>query len=636
VAGPLVDRAVDETRRVLDRANLPPGALAGILLVGGSSRIPLVASRLHARFQVAPTVPEQPELPVAYGGLLVVPPGGPISPAAGPTGPVSAAPYAMAPTTGPTPVPGWAPQPPPQWRPPPQTWAPQPPQPEPASFDRSVKSAYRRAYILIGVIILVVLLLAFGSQLFKAGSNLFSGIGGAATPGSGGGGNHSGTGGPLALVAPAVDLAGEGAHAVAAGGNQVFYSVTGGGQTVVRAVDPASGKEKWSQNVKVEPQEESLTVLGDLLILDAKQSASDGGKDMRVVLQAADGHEIRKLDWSGRKDVAFFGGDAVTSSDRPMQSQRLNLRTGQVAWSHPAPKDVIIADHRVNPEFTWNSDGKNVPPKAKGFIESLGVNPNRVVELNDENGTAVVLDGNGKQTASGKVPVDDKLWTVFNGLLIGALTSDASAGKAQLAMYRLDGLKQAFPPVAFNPGDEIKYVHPCNERLVCVTYQKKSDDTNAVVALDVQTGQKVTWQRQPAYGDFADDPYWLLVNGRMIYGEGSFPPHLICRGTGLEVLDATSGQALHTLADVKAGCGDGLSGSDGKYLAMTTYKVNTGTDKVSVQLSLVDVGTGKRTDEIDIGPSEPGPVEEIAVLGTTVAAIGNDRRLRIASASKLV
>ena len=152
VAGPLVDRAVDETRRVLDRANLPPGALAGILLVGGSSRIPLVASRLHARFQVAPTVPEQPELPVAYGGLLVVPPGGPISPAAGPTGPVSAAPYAPAPTTGPTPVPypvpqpGWAPQPapPPQWRPPPPAWAPQPP-PEPASFDRSVKSAYASA-----------------------------------------------------------------------------------------------------------------------------------------------------------------------------------------------------------------------------------------------------------------------------------------------------------------------------------------------------------------------------------------------------------------------------------------------------------------------------------------------------------
>ncbi|WP_432836887.1 Hsp70 family protein [Dactylosporangium sp. CA-092794] len=72
VAGPLVDRAVDETRRVLERAGVDVRQLAGLFLVGGSSRIPLVASRLHARFGVAPVVPEQPELPVAYGGMLAV------------------------------------------------------------------------------------------------------------------------------------------------------------------------------------------------------------------------------------------------------------------------------------------------------------------------------------------------------------------------------------------------------------------------------------------------------------------------------------------------------------------------------------------------------------------------------------
>jgi actin-like ATPase involved in cell morphogenesis len=72
VAGPLIDRAVDETRRVLERAGVDVRQLAGIFLVGGSSRIPLVASRLHTRFGIAPVVPEQPELPVAYGGMLAV------------------------------------------------------------------------------------------------------------------------------------------------------------------------------------------------------------------------------------------------------------------------------------------------------------------------------------------------------------------------------------------------------------------------------------------------------------------------------------------------------------------------------------------------------------------------------------
>jgi hypothetical protein len=70
IAGPLVDRAVDETRRLLQRSGIGRERLAGVFLVGGSSRIPLVATRLHARLGVAPTVPEQPELPVAHGALV--------------------------------------------------------------------------------------------------------------------------------------------------------------------------------------------------------------------------------------------------------------------------------------------------------------------------------------------------------------------------------------------------------------------------------------------------------------------------------------------------------------------------------------------------------------------------------------
>lgn len=119
LAGPLIDRALDETRRVLAGCGLTgpalaamspgvsasvgapalaamsPGvsasagapALAAILLVGGSSRIPLVASRLHGRFGVAPVVPEQPELPVALGALAALYGAGPIGPV-GPTGAV--------------------------------------------------------------------------------------------------------------------------------------------------------------------------------------------------------------------------------------------------------------------------------------------------------------------------------------------------------------------------------------------------------------------------------------------------------------------------------------------------------------------------------------------------------------------
>src|SRR6266511_3334441 len=81
VAGPLIDRAVDETRRLLQRSSIGRAELAGVFLVGGSSRIPLVASRLHTRLGVAPTVPEQPELPVAHGALLTTGRIAPVPPA---------------------------------------------------------------------------------------------------------------------------------------------------------------------------------------------------------------------------------------------------------------------------------------------------------------------------------------------------------------------------------------------------------------------------------------------------------------------------------------------------------------------------------------------------------------------------
>ncbi|HWG99486.1 MAG TPA: Hsp70 family protein [Pilimelia sp.] len=73
LAAPLLRRAVRETGRVLAGCRLAPGQLAGLFLVGGSSRVPLVARMLHAELGIAPTVLEQPELPVAEGALAHLP-----------------------------------------------------------------------------------------------------------------------------------------------------------------------------------------------------------------------------------------------------------------------------------------------------------------------------------------------------------------------------------------------------------------------------------------------------------------------------------------------------------------------------------------------------------------------------------
>ncbi|MFC5924398.1 Hsp70 family protein [Micromonospora vulcania] len=137
VATPLLRRAVDRAREVIAAAGLSPDQLAGLFLVGGSSRIPLVARMLHAELGVAPTVLDQPELPVAEGALTDLPLHRPVSapayagpaiaPAHAPAPPVSTLPAGPPVSTPPAGPPPALPAPTPPAGPPPALPAPGPP-----------------------------------------------------------------------------------------------------------------------------------------------------------------------------------------------------------------------------------------------------------------------------------------------------------------------------------------------------------------------------------------------------------------------------------------------------------------------------------------------------------------------------
>jgi Hsp70 protein len=73
LARPLLDRTVATTTATLRAAGVGRESVAGIFLVGGSSRIPLAASLLHRTLDIAPTVLDQPELVVAAGATHAVP-----------------------------------------------------------------------------------------------------------------------------------------------------------------------------------------------------------------------------------------------------------------------------------------------------------------------------------------------------------------------------------------------------------------------------------------------------------------------------------------------------------------------------------------------------------------------------------
>jgi hypothetical protein len=677
VAGPLVDRAVDETRRVLDRAVLVPGraqpepgfgggehgqrspsTLAGILLVGGSSRLPLAASRLHARFGVAPTVPEQPELPVAYGGLLIGPPRTapparvpapprpaevPLSPTAEP---VSAAPYRVSPVSGAV----WAPQVPPVSSPsmvspgpvspggpvaaPPfPGWTP-PPAPPPAP--RQQRSPALGIVLTVVVLAVVVALGWGGTALFKAGASKFGGIGGAGSTNTGGA--SSGGGGPLHPVGSPIDVSGDGARAVTAAASGVYYSMTSSGTTTVYALDSATGREKWKRDVAVEPAEANLRVVSDLVVLDATKSATDGGKDMRVVLRAGDGQVLQKLDWSDRRDVAYVGSDAIVETTwDPHRTLRVNLRSGATVWTSKQLASTI-AWHPVKPELTWAAGPTNLPAPVGAFTESFGVNPDRFVQLDASAGKAQVVSGSGAVTVSGSVTIDDDvnddIWTAYDGLLIGSVNDTASGGKGQVAAYRLDNLKPAWNAVGFSAGDTIKYVHPCGDHLVCVAYTKKSGGTPVAVAIDTRTGQRLNWTKMPAdrFGDSSTELYWLVLAGAMVYGESGFPAQIGCDKTGLDVVDPGNGTISRSLVESERFCSALAIGGAGRYLAVRSVGLKGST--TVWQMSLLDLTTGKQSATLDVGSGDDLP-QRASTAGNVLAVIGADHKLYVASAPSM-
>jgi hypothetical protein len=69
LARPVLEQTVRVTQGVMRWANLPQGQIAGVFLVGGSSRMPLVATMLHRAIGEPPVVIDSPELVVAEGSL---------------------------------------------------------------------------------------------------------------------------------------------------------------------------------------------------------------------------------------------------------------------------------------------------------------------------------------------------------------------------------------------------------------------------------------------------------------------------------------------------------------------------------------------------------------------------------------
>ncbi|GAA4737034.1 Hsp70 family protein [Phytohabitans rumicis] len=630
VAGSLVARAVDETRRVLQRAGVEPAMLAGLLLVGGSSRMPLVASRLHARLGVAPSVPEQPELPVAYGALVhaMAPAlGGPVqappmgSPAApypvsGPFGapqapyPVSAQ-FPVGSVSGPGPV-----VPPP---PPPPHMGPQQPVPAPPVRKAKRRRPVRRAVLATVVFALVGCLVATVTQgtkwLQRTIDDAKDGLGSGLTLGNGDAGDTGGDG-ELTTV-HTVPAAGTGAVGVGVGGDTAYYAVASTNSTEVVALPGGGGEPKWRKKVAMEPTGIRLTVVGDVVVLDGEDSATDGGDNARAVLAAGDGKQLWKKVWENRVDVAYLGTDAIVELQDSHSSHavlRVDLRTGKEKWRRSGGDEVMVLDaHRIEPVQQWVGEkGGTVPALEGAFSDAFTAKTDTVVELSADEGKGAVVDAaTGKAKSSGTLPLQDETWTVYAGLVIGVQNDEVSRGRDVLAAYKLPGFGRAWT-LPLPSGQTVERVKPCGQNLVCAAVD--ADDQSRTIAVNTATG-KEAWK---VGVEWSDDENWYVGAAGMVFGRATFGPVSEPR---ILKLDGTQGEQLPDGSTVEAVQG-------GRLGVQSAGLVNS---DVAWQVFVADVG-GKATKGVNVGADPP---EQMVLGGDLMAVVTKDRKILVLKIASL-
>ncbi|MBQ1071565.1 Hsp70 family protein [Micromonospora sp. C31] len=511
VAGPLLGRAVAVTLEVIGAAGLDPQQLSGLFLVGGATRMPMVARLLHAELGVAPTVLEQPELPVAEGALtdlplprraraadafaapagasarpaapaLPAPPAGaprpdPAGPAptptavAGPEGVTPALPAGLAPTMlggqgspAPYAAPGVTPGGPVGAFPGvPASGTPVSPSPGGGSAPalprrRALWVSLAAVLALAGVATAAVLYLTrdrYPALEFRTVDQL------ARVP--------AGTERPANMFTAVL------------GGRAYLGYPLGDGRLEVVAVDAGTGAVKWRKQTAVSADRwKRIVALPGAVAVFADAIGDDTPRDL-VLLDGSSGDQRWRRPILGDDDVIFGDGVAVQVDRTGKRLVGLRLRDGGEIWAQPSPRDGY--------DNTRTSVHLVTTDKALGGPAFLDGSPrdawrgdvSRIVQVGADRSVRLIDMGSGRvvRARAGVADHDDLVVAHEDRLYVAR--DDAGF---QLLAYDLTS--DAQPKVLYTAEDDRrrpKSLVPCGERRACLLeVAGGADDTAEVVA----------------------------------------------------------------------------------------------------------------------------------------------------------
>jgi len=475
LATPLLRRGVMETAAVIQASHLRPDQLAGLFLVGGSSRVPLVARLLHADLGIPPTVLEQPELPVAEGALaeLAAPaPHVPVQAAAPVAVPVSAAPSTGIPASVSPPFSGGSA--------PPVSGAPAPPwSPPPAAPSRGVP---RKAWFAAAAAAMVTVIAAVAVVVVILNRGGYDAVKFAA---------FADVGQPLPMSDRSYYVW------TYVWGDRAYYAYQKeDDRLAVIAADATSGAKLWWTDVP-DPADSWLGLRATPGVLLAYADAIGSTRPRKLsALSAEDGHRLWSIDLYG-EDQTFVVDDRLVVVDRTNHKLvGYGLRDGTKKWELATPKDRYD-DATTAVYIAETPKDLGGPTDAAGWVMDADLaDDNRLVQIGADRSVRVVDGVTGKileEQSNVMAPRD--LVAVYDGQLFATPSSEST----EVVAMPLDALDQR--RTVYHAKDEQRRaiaLAACGDKRVCVLENTNFDaDTTELVSVPRDGGAE--W-RQPAAG----------------------------------------------------------------------------------------------------------------------------------------
>ncbi|MEV4720090.1 Hsp70 family protein [Micromonospora noduli] len=499
VATPLLRRAVQRAREVIAAAGLRPDQLDGLFLVGGSSRIPLVARMLHAELGIAPTVLDQPELPVAEGALTDLPLRKPLPAPAYAGAPL--APPASAPVSPPAPAGAPAPVVPSQPWPGSTPPAGPPPGPglagvTPTPPDGATR--WRRArWVVLGAV-LALAGVATAATLYLTRDRYpdlkFDSLRELSRP-------SAGAERPADMWTAVLD-------------DRAYLAFPlPDDRLEVVAVDASTGDQLWRKqtDVRADDWEAIIAVPGGVAVL--ADAPGDSTPRPLAVLDGRNGEQRWQRVLRGDDDVYFADDTAVLVDRAADELVGLRLTDGSAKWRQPNPRGQYAGGRTV-----VRPVGTDAAAGGPAFLDGTPRNPwtskgRRLVQVGADRSVRLLDMASGAVLRQwGSVADLDDLVVAHEDRLYVA----ANEGGYQLLAYDLGS--DAEPVVLHRSGNDEyrpKELIACGERRACLLQVPNNDVARTEVVAATEGEQMIKWSAPGVTG--------LVALGEQVLAQREFP-----------------------------------------------------------------------------------------------------------------